>query len=262
MATVNEKMTAIADNIREKTGGTEELSLDEMASGVNEVYEAGKQAEYDRFWDNYVGYNSAADLFAGSGWNENNFYPNFEFTIGQRTFYRHNWFNKKASPYDLAKRFEDLGLFKNGLKLSDGRDTFAYSHFTRLPKIDASSLTSACSGTFYDMKFLVTFDEFIVGEHIPNFGTAFYNCSALKNIIISGVIPVSISFSFSPLTVASLKSIITHLKDYSGTESENTYTVTFKASAFAALEAEGSTSPNGNTWTEYIDDLKWNLELA
>ena len=43
MATVNEKMTAIADNIRSKTGKTEPLTLDGMASGVNEVYESGKE---------------------------------------------------------------------------------------------------------------------------------------------------------------------------------------------------------------------------
>jgi hypothetical protein len=48
---VNEKMTAIADAIRSKTGGTEPLGLDEMAVGVGEVFDAGKQAEYDRFWD-------------------------------------------------------------------------------------------------------------------------------------------------------------------------------------------------------------------
>ena len=39
---VNEKMTAIADAIREKTGKAETLNLDEMAVGVGEVYEAGR----------------------------------------------------------------------------------------------------------------------------------------------------------------------------------------------------------------------------
>lgn len=37
MATVNEKMTAIADAIRIKTGGTEALTLDEMASDLNAI---------------------------------------------------------------------------------------------------------------------------------------------------------------------------------------------------------------------------------
>ena len=44
---VNSKMTAIADNIRDKTGGTDLLTLDDMAEGVNEVYEAGKASMID-----------------------------------------------------------------------------------------------------------------------------------------------------------------------------------------------------------------------
>jgi len=34
---VNEKMTAIADAIREKTGGTETLTLDEMAQAIRSI---------------------------------------------------------------------------------------------------------------------------------------------------------------------------------------------------------------------------------
>ena len=42
---VNEKMTAIADAIREKTGKAESLGLDAMAESVGEVYENGRAAE-------------------------------------------------------------------------------------------------------------------------------------------------------------------------------------------------------------------------
>ena len=56
--TVKEKMTAIADSIRSKTGGEEPLTLDDMASGVNEVYDKGctqgyTQAELD-FWNAFT----------------------------------------------------------------------------------------------------------------------------------------------------------------------------------------------------------------
>lgn len=44
MALTN-KLTAIADAIREKTGGTDALTLDGMATGIAEVYEAGESAE-------------------------------------------------------------------------------------------------------------------------------------------------------------------------------------------------------------------------
>ena len=41
MATINEKMTAIANAIRTKTGKTDTLTLDEMASGLNGIPEKG-----------------------------------------------------------------------------------------------------------------------------------------------------------------------------------------------------------------------------
>lgn len=90
---VNEKMTAIADNIRQYTGSTEKLNLDQMAEAVHDVftvgdlygygvgyedghtegveqgveegywrgytaganagYDRGKQEQYDAFWDAY-----------------------------------------------------------------------------------------------------------------------------------------------------------------------------------------------------------------
>ena len=50
---VNEKMTAIADAIRERTGGTDALTLDDMARDVLKVYDSGKQAERDKFWEIY-----------------------------------------------------------------------------------------------------------------------------------------------------------------------------------------------------------------
>lgn len=49
---VNEKMTAIADAIRDKTGGTEVLTLDDMAATIPEIYESGKETENRQFWEN------------------------------------------------------------------------------------------------------------------------------------------------------------------------------------------------------------------
>ena len=47
---VNEKMTAIADAIRDKTGGTESLGLDDMATEIPKVYEAGQADKEEVFW--------------------------------------------------------------------------------------------------------------------------------------------------------------------------------------------------------------------
>ena len=255
---IKEKMTAIADNIREKTKTTSTLTLDDMAMGVNEVYESGKKAQYDEFWS---AFNERAVnfeyMYAGVGWNDITFKPTKDIRVASRTFSRHNWFNR--SPYDLATHLEKLGVKIIGMP--DPRNSFVYAHFNRLPELDASTTTWPFYDTFYDMRYLVTIDKLIFNsEGTATFqGTPFYNCIALKNIVIEGVIAQTISFSYSPLTAESIKSIVTHLKDYSGTANEYKYTITFKSSAFEALEEEGATSPNKNTWAEYIDDLKWNF---
>lgn len=44
---VNSKMTAIADEIRDKTGKTEALNLDQMAESIPEVYKAGQSSMVD-----------------------------------------------------------------------------------------------------------------------------------------------------------------------------------------------------------------------
>lgn len=256
---VNEKMTAIADAIRDKTGGTEPFTLDQMATGVTEVYESGKKAGYDAFWNSYNLENPAA--CGGSAWNKNTFKPNRDFNVGQYGFMRHNWLN---TAYDLAEHLKTLGV---KIKKVNHSQSFAYAWLTRIPTIEFNTQNSLIDRVFIGCQHLVTIDKIILPEekYIPSFNNLFGDCSKLKNIAFEGIIPQSISFSGCPLTVESLKSIISCLKDYTGTTSEHTYTVTFKTSAFNALEAEGTTAEyNGAacTWAELIDNKKWNLTLA
>ncbi len=268
MATVNEKMTAIADNIREKTGGTEALTLDQMASGVNEVYESGKKIEHNAFWDNYLkdsNENGASvrqvSRFAGSAWNDNTFYPNQDIYVkyGYQMFY----YNQVSN---IKERLEECGsklIFDNSNSVGS---MFESCLTTELPTIELNKVSNkdATQRLCHGCTSLVTIEKIIAVEG-NLWGNSFTRCSKLENIVFEGVIGNTISFSDSPLTVESLKSIITHLKDYTATTSEHTYTVTFKASAFEVLEAEGATAEyNGEacTWAELIDNLKWNLVKA
>ena len=250
---------AIADTIREKTGSEDSYKVSEIASGVNEVYEAGKKAEYDTFWGTYNLNNAAA--CSGAAWNKNTFKPNRDFNVGQYGFQYHNWW---GNAYDLAEHLETLGV-----KIQKVHHTmpFGYAWLTRIPTIEFNADTMPIDRAFIECRYLVTIDKIILPEekYIPSFNNPFGGCGQLKNITFEGIIPKSISFSGCPLTVESLKSIISCLKDYTGTTSEHTYTVTFKTSAFNALEAEGTTAEyNGEacTWAELIDNKKWNLTLA
>ena len=121
--------------------------------------------------------------------------------------------------------------------------------------------------TFLSAKHLKSIELIKLGDNrTSDFNATFNGCSVLEEIRFDGVIPNSIDFSPCPLSVASLKNIIEHLKDYAeNTANHYKYTVTFKTSAFDVLEAEGATAEyNGVacTWVELIDNKKWNLVKA
>ena len=234
----------------------------QLKTDIDEVYEAGKKAEHNEFWNNTDVDGQYA--FNGTAWNRNNFKPNRDIPVTIGTFFRHSWQN---DAYDLAKQLEDLGI---KLIFTSGSDyqTFRYSWFTRLPACDFSVCEGAFDTVFHGMARLVTIDKIIFPEEgkITAFTNPFVNCSRLANINeVKGVIDKSISFSECPLSVASMKNIISCLKDFSGTDGEYSCTLTLKSSAFSALEAEGATAEyNGEacTWAELIDNKKWNLTLA
>ena len=73
-------LTNIADKIREKTGGSDTYTIEEMPSGVDAAFEAGVKSEYDRFWDNYQqnGERTNYDYaFAGLRWTDETFLPKY-----------------------------------------------------------------------------------------------------------------------------------------------------------------------------------------
>ena len=86
---------------------------------------------------------------------------------------------------------------------------------------------------------------------------AFYNCTALTDVefdlLYGEYITQDLSFQHSPLTAQSAKNIILNLYP---TANFNV-TITFSEYTIEQLQAEGNTSPNGNTWEEYLDDIGW-----
>lgn len=233
--------------------------------GVSEGIEQGKQSEQRAFWEELTD-NGAKGVyyytFSENRWTRNNFKPtcNIVPTEADHTFYRHNYGN---TAYDLAQQLEDNGVVLDFSNCILGNYAFESAGVSRLPELNMAKGTFTCF--VRNCKSLVTIDKIICSDAgDQNFTQTFNNCAVLKNITFEGVIGRSISFSASPLSVASLKSIINCLKDYTG-GNEYTYTVTFKSSAFNALEAEGSTAEyNGTacTWAELVGFKKWNLTKA
>lgn len=244
----------MCEKIRELTDSTDVVKSGELSDKVTEVYENGKQKERSDFWDAYYEENYG---FAGRGWNKNSFKPNRDVNVGGYCFNEHN---RALTPYDLAEHLDSLGV---KLKYTDTMNScFRGAWLSRIPVVDFSknSPGNTMTYTFFSSK-IVTIDKIILPPegYMRQISSAFDGCTQLENIIFEGVIDKSINFAACPLSKESMKNISSCLKNFTGTGEEYTYTVTFKATAFETLEEEGATSPNGNTWAEYIDDLKWNL---
>jgi hypothetical protein len=242
--------------------------LTTIAENVPKVYDAGKQAESDDFWDIYQRNGELEDYryaFAGYGWNKEKFKPKYDIkpTRCDNMFAMHH---NGIEAYDLAEHLEKLGIVLDFTKLeqlSTGR-VFYYANVSRIPEINMQKLDFT---EFFNGCKAETIDKIICSTtKAQTFGSTFTSCTNLKNIRFEGVIQRSISFSPCPLTVESIKSIISCLKDFSGdATNDHKYTLTVKSSAFSALEVEGATAEyNGVacTWAELIDNKKWNLVKA
>lgn len=246
--------------------------LEIIAENEPKVYDAGKNARDIEWWNAYLAPMNNGNpnnyLFAGSAWNSKTFYPNQDIIIKNNATALFNRFSWNVNPtLDLAQRLEECGV-KAEIDCSQASavsDMFYYAWITRVPPLNLNSTKYSSLTSLFQSSKMVTVDELIIRDDGANtFSNAFTSATALKNIKITGVIGRTISFSDCPLSVESLKNIISCLKDYTGS-SEYSYTITLKSSAFSALEEEGATAEYDGvacTWEELIDNKKWNLTLA
>ena len=149
----------------------------------DEVYEAGKKAEYDAFWDAYQ-YNGNRDSYASA-------------------FYNIGWTDSIYNPkYDIVCT-------------ANGQSLFAYSRITDTKvSIDVSKATNA-QYLFDSAERLVTIRNLIISENTSVGQYAFRYCSALVNLTITGTINgAGWDFHWSTkLSHDSLMNIINALKD-------------------------------------------------
>ena len=221
---LREYLKSIANVIREKLGTTDKINAQNFANKVDEVYEAGKQKAYDDFWNEFQDYGRRRQYvyaFAYSNWTDKVYNPKYPLI---------------TTNYGLRSSYNNSGI----------TDT----------KVDID-VYKEMSGSFTNSK-IVTIRKLIL-INVTTITNPFGGCTNLKDIAIEGEWLKSISFASSPLTVESMKSIITHLKNYKGTEEEFSYTLTLASNCKTLLNEEGSTAPNGITWKDYIFELGWNL---
>lgn len=228
-----------------------------VAENEQKVYEAGKTAEWSAFWDDYQTNGTRtnyARAFYQAGWTDTTFRPKYDIKpTGTVT----NCFeNSKITNLKECLAFNDVKF--DFTMCTSVYQLFYSAAVVAVGELDISPVEGNCSGLFQACRVLETVELLTVSEKNTTYATAFNQCNVLSEIRMAGVLALDLSFQYSPLSVASMKSVISCLKNYAGTDKEYTYTLTFPAARWTALEAD-STAPDGGTWQSYVQSLGWNV---
>lgn len=252
---VKKKMTALADEIRAKTGKEEALSLDAMAENIGEVYTAGAKSEYDAFWDKYqMNGNKTTYNYAFAYWSKDVFMPKYDIIPITTTgiFYGFNSNNVEA--FDLKQALSEWGISLDFSQIV-GVTSYAFwsSNISALPELDFRS-ASSFEGTFSRSK-VQTIEKLILNENgKQNFGSTFSYCVDLKEISIIGSVGNDFDIHWSPLSKKSILSIFTALSDISDGKTIS-FSLPAVNKAFETAEGAG----DGSTSDEWNDLLKTKL---
>lgn len=206
---------------------TAEGGVDRYDEGV----EAGKQAQYNAFWDSFQengNRTTYAHAFRGSGWDDVTFKPKYDIVAGAGD----NYMFSMCKITDLKGILQQQGVTLDISNVSGLTQFFTFSTITRVPAIDMRSATSAAA-LFNGCENLQEIELNNVREDLTG-NNAFAGCYALTTIKVTGTIGTSVfNLKQSPiLSNQSVQSIIDHLKNLTGLASQ---TLTFHADVGAAL---------------------------
>jgi hypothetical protein len=222
-------------------------------------YDSGKQSEYDAFWDLFqmngerVNYNYA---FAGTGFDVELMKPKYPIVPKQAQY----MFCSNTRDYPGVKDYSKICKFLDLSQITNATSIFQNICGKNLT-VDLSSCTSASNAFNCNSGGNIDNVTLKVTDKLTSASSFFYYNSDLTTLTFTddSVIAFAIYLARSPLlTLESLKSVIRALKDFSGTEQAFTLKISLAGESKELLEADGATSPNNNTWLEYIADKGWN----
>lgn len=198
----------------------------QLKQDFDEVYEAGKKAEYDAFWDALQDFGKRTNYANGffyHAWNDDNFRPKYDI----KTTNAANMFRGDAGAItDLEAVLQKAGVVLDTSNCTSINNGFRYGTFTVLPVIDVSkAINSSAMVAPFDYK-LVTIRKLISSAETFWLTNTFQGLSHLTNLIIEGVIGTNdFNVQWSPLTHDSLMSIINALQDKTGDTSGTVWEV-------------------------------------
>lgn len=251
------------NKIREKTASTDNIKSGELADKVAEVYEKGKQAEYDRFWDSFQKNGTQQKYqfaFGSTAWNDENFKPKYDLDKVDNLYFSF----RQTGIVNLEECINKAGIKWDTSKVRAGYlgYTFAECEYLQvLPEITVIE-GGRLGWTFYGSRALVTIRKIKLLSDDCTFVDTFTNCIALENIVFEGVISNDIAFTKSTkLTKASIENIFSCLSD---TTSGSTLTIS-KTAVNNAFETSEETA-DGSTGTEWLNLVatkpNWTISLS
>ena len=247
---LTDKLTAIGNAIRQKTGTAELIPLSDMPNEINSVHEAGyekgvgdgKQAEYDAFWDSFQYKDGALRTsydYGFYGWRGACFKPKHNLILsGQYNTYTF----RHADLFDLTEMTVDRGVAFDTSGAAKLNSTFYQSTVGRIPPLDLSSCTSMQS-TFANMlrRAGYTTTDIVLRNLREDctFANVFDGSVNLENIMIeSGAIGQN-GFNVSACTKLSKTSITSIVNALSENTSGLSVTLSKTAAENAFLDTDG-----------------------
>lgn len=219
-----------------------------IAENEQKVYDAGKQAEHYAFWDTYQNGGKSVSgeyQFYSVRFDDTNFYPIYDM---KPTNAKYMFANSRITK--LKERLEECGVSLDTSVATSFESAFYYCRSPILPEIStvgASTLLNTFIGTY-----LVTIEKLILkNDGSQTFSGTFTDCTNLENIAIEGTIGQSINFKSCPLSYESLMDedygILHHLKDYSGTSTTKTLTLSTTSKGYLSDAEKAIATDKG--WT-------------
>lgn len=221
--------------------------LTQIAENEQKVYEAGKKAEYDAFWDTYQANGSRTQYdtaFGGEGWTNETFKPKYDIKPTRATY----MFRVAKIAGDLVEICESLGISLDFSECVHMQELFSNApNITRVGVIDIRKATNVSN--MFAWSNAKTIDKIIVTETTPmNYFPG--AMPELENITIEGTIGqnnFNVQYS-TKLTHDSLMSIINALQDKSTDTSGTVWTVTLGPTNIAKLTAEEQQIAHKKGW--------------
>lgn len=155
---------------------------------ADEVYEKGKQAAYDEFWDIYQGNGNRlnySNAFAGYNWTPELLKPKYDmYPTNAYMMFRGN-----NNLIDLKQHLDDLGIILSFENCTAVQYAFSACNFTHIGELNFTSATGF-GDCFLSTPYLNTIDKIILKDDgSQNLGAKPFNgCSELREVRFEGVI--------------------------------------------------------------------------